>query len=154
MASKDAQIGGDHYLKYSLQPWDAYREWLGVEGFVGYLRGNIFSYLIRYKDKGGVEDLKKAMHDLQHLIEVEGERGRATEFQKMENDGLWRVKPLAYTHATDCPYSGPNFEPHGTPSNPARACDCYKLRCVCFDARPTQERLKCPLHPEPIGEYP
>lgn len=70
MATKDAQVGGDHYLKYATQPWDVYPEWLGREGFIGYLRGNIFSYLIRYKDKGGVEDLKKALHDLQQLIEV------------------------------------------------------------------------------------
>ena len=39
---------------------------------------------IRYKDKGGVEDLKKAMHDLQHLIEVELGQGHVSDFQKME----------------------------------------------------------------------
>lgn len=74
MAANDIQIGGDHYSKYPVQPWDVYPEWLGTEGFVGYLRGNIFSYLIRYKDKGGLQDLRKAYHDLGKLIEIESER--------------------------------------------------------------------------------
>ena len=41
-----------------------------VEGF---LRGNVFKYLQRYDKKNGVEDLKKATHYVQMLIEeVEG----------------------------------------------------------------------------------
>lgn len=71
MPANDTQIGGDHYRKHKIQPWDAYEEWLGHEGFVGNLRGNILSYLIRYKDKGGVKDLLKARHDLDKLIELE-----------------------------------------------------------------------------------
>lgn len=72
MAANDEQIGGDHYVKYGdLQPWLVYEKWLGREGFIGYLRGNIFSYLVRYRDKGGVKDLKKALHDLNKLIELE-----------------------------------------------------------------------------------
>lgn len=72
MAANDTQIGGDHYSKYGeQQPWAVYEKWLGTEGFIGYLRGNIFSYLVRYKDKGGVQDLKKAYHDLGKLIELE-----------------------------------------------------------------------------------
>jgi hypothetical protein len=77
MAANDIQIGGDHYLKHGeFQPFRVYEKWLGREGFVGYLKGNIFSYILRYQDKGGVEDLKKAMHDLGRLIEIETEKSK------------------------------------------------------------------------------
>lgn len=81
MPANETQIGGDHYRKHKIQPWDAYEEWLGHDGFVGNLRGNILSYLIRYKDKGGVADLKKARHDLDKLIEVESEPTQGPEVQ-------------------------------------------------------------------------
>jgi len=62
-----SQIGGDHYKAKSIQPWDYI-----VANNLGYLEGNVVKYVSRYKEKGGVEDLKKAMHYLQKLIETEG----------------------------------------------------------------------------------
>ena len=38
---------------------------------LGFCEGNIVKYVSRYKDKGGVEDLKKARHYLDMLIEQE-----------------------------------------------------------------------------------
>lgn len=64
----DEQIGGDHYKSKTVQPWDAMEAWLTPEQFKGFLRGNIIKYLARYDDKGGVEDLKKARHYLDKLI--------------------------------------------------------------------------------------
>ena len=60
------QIGGNHYSKKAIQPWDYI-----VSNNMGYLSGNIIKYVSRYKDKNGIEDLKKAMHYLEKLIEVE-----------------------------------------------------------------------------------
>ena len=48
-----------------IQPWDYI-----VANDMGYLAGNIIKYVTRYKDKNGVEDLKKARHYLDKLIEV------------------------------------------------------------------------------------
>ncbi len=63
----DIQYGGDHYKKYGdLQPWDVITRWK-----LGYLDGTALKYIARWKDKGGVEDLKKAIHFLQKTIEVE-----------------------------------------------------------------------------------
>ena len=42
------------------------------EQFAGFLRGNAIKYLARCDDKGGVEDLKKARHYLDRLIELHG----------------------------------------------------------------------------------
>lgn len=63
------QVGGDHYQRLAIQPWDAMAAWMTPEQFAGFLRGNIIKYLAR--DKGGLEDLQKAMHYLDKLISVQ-----------------------------------------------------------------------------------
>jgi hypothetical protein len=47
------------------------QDWMTPEQFSGFLRGTVFKYLARYRDKDGVSDLKKARHVLDKLIEVE-----------------------------------------------------------------------------------
>lgn len=71
---KDVQVGGDHYRSKTIQPWDAMQAWMSREAFSGFLNGNVIKYLCRYKDKNGVEDLMKARHCLDKLIEVESEQ--------------------------------------------------------------------------------
>ena len=68
------QIGGDHYKKLVIQPWSAMESWMTKEQFIGFLIGNSIKYLARFEFKGGTEDLKKARHYLDKLIEV-SERG-------------------------------------------------------------------------------
>ncbi len=65
------QIGGTHYTTKEIQPWDAMEAWMSHEAFSGFLQGNSIKYLARWKDKGGIEDLRKARHYLDKLIEVE-----------------------------------------------------------------------------------
>jgi hypothetical protein len=60
------QHGGDHYKQFSIQPWDAIIDWQ-----LGFLDGAAVKYISRWKHKGGVEDLRKAIHFLEKLIEVE-----------------------------------------------------------------------------------
>jgi len=59
-----------HYTSKSIQPWDAMKAWMSDEQFEGFLRGSIIKYIARYKDKGGVDDLRKARVYLDRLIEV------------------------------------------------------------------------------------
>lgn len=66
----DVQYGGDHYKEMGVQPWKAMESWMSHEAFMGFLRGNAIKYLARTDKKGGVEDLKKARHYLDKLIEV------------------------------------------------------------------------------------
>lgn len=70
---RDTQVGGDHYRAKAIQPWEAMEAWMSREEFSGFLRGNVIKYICRYRDKGGVEDLKKSRHYLDKLIEVESE---------------------------------------------------------------------------------
>lgn len=61
------QHGGDHYKKYGdFQPWDAVIAWK-----LGYLEGTALKYIARWRDKNGVEDIRKAIHFLEKLVEVE-----------------------------------------------------------------------------------
>lgn len=59
------QIGGEHYKKHTVQPWDAISSW-GLCFFLG----NVVKYVVRHCDKGGIEDLKKARHYLDKKIEL------------------------------------------------------------------------------------
>ena len=61
----DMQVGGSHYKDKSIQPWDYI-----IANDLGYLEGNVVKYVSRWKNKNGVEDLKKAQHYLSKLIEV------------------------------------------------------------------------------------
>lgn len=64
------QVGGDHYITLSVQPWAAMAAWLSPEGFAGYLRGNAIKYMARRKGDrhGRLADLRKARHYLDKLI--------------------------------------------------------------------------------------
>jgi hypothetical protein len=44
--------------------------WMTTEQFAGFLRGNAIKYLARCDSKGGLEDVKKAQHYIQKLLEV------------------------------------------------------------------------------------
>jgi len=72
MMKADAnQVGGLHYNKLEIQPWTAMESWLTPEQFAGFLRGNAIKYLARAGKKGdALEDIKKAQHYLDKLIEV------------------------------------------------------------------------------------
>lgn len=67
------QIGGDHYKGMEVQPWAAMESWMTPEQFAGFLRGNAIKYLARCDVKGGIDDVKKARHYIDKLVEVRGE---------------------------------------------------------------------------------
>lgn len=62
--STDIQIGGEHYKNKKIQPITFI-----LENDLGFCEGNIIKYVTRYKDKNGIEDLKKARHYIDFLIE-------------------------------------------------------------------------------------
>jgi len=65
-------INPSHYKQGGIECIEAIKAALG-EGFHDYLRGNVMKYLWRYKEKGGVNDLKKARWYLDRLIQEVGE---------------------------------------------------------------------------------
>lgn len=65
LGANATQVGGAHYQK-PIQHWD----YVVAQG-LGYFEGQITKYVSRWRDKNGIEDLKKARHFLDKLIEVE-----------------------------------------------------------------------------------
>jgi len=66
MTSKvwDKQHGGSHYQKYKIQPSK-----FVVENELLYPEGCAIKYIIRHRDKNGKEDILKAIHFLEMIIE-------------------------------------------------------------------------------------
>lgn len=60
-----------HYTNQGIEPIDLMRKNFSKEEFAGFLQGNVLKYILRYKDKNGLEDLKKAMTYLTWLIKEE-----------------------------------------------------------------------------------
>jgi hypothetical protein len=71
MSADDMQVGGEHYRNKDIQPWTAMQAWMTPEQFKGFLWGNVIKYIARWQDKGGVEDLRKARHYMDKLIEIQ-----------------------------------------------------------------------------------
>ena len=67
---KDNVNQPSHYKQQGRETIESIEDFLGVEEFEGYLRGNIIKYLSRYRYKNGLEDLKKAEWYLKKLMEV------------------------------------------------------------------------------------
>ena len=61
----NTQIGGEHYKKYAIQP----AEFI-TKNELGFLEGCVIKRICRYEDKNGLEDLKKAKHEIDLLIEL------------------------------------------------------------------------------------
>ena len=62
----NTQIGGNHYKNLKIQPIEYI-----MANNLNYCQGNAIKYLTRYKDKNGLEDLKKAKHYINILIQLE-----------------------------------------------------------------------------------
>jgi len=60
---KGKQIGGKHYKGLAIEPISYI-----VKNNMDFCEGNVIKYVSRYKMKNGIEDLKKAKHYLEILI--------------------------------------------------------------------------------------
>jgi len=66
MSAIKEQEGGDHYKNLAVQPVEYIHR-----NKIGFIEGNVIKYVTRWASKNGVEDLKKARHFLDLLIEME-----------------------------------------------------------------------------------
>lgn len=60
------QVGGAHYKDLAIQPV----QYIHLNG-IGYMEGCAIKYLSRWRNKGGMQDLEKAKHFIDLLIELE-----------------------------------------------------------------------------------
>lgn len=66
MSALEKQTGGNHYKKCSIQPI----EYIHANN-LPFIEGNVVKYITRWRDKNGIEDLKKVIHYVELLIELE-----------------------------------------------------------------------------------
>lgn len=66
MSALDTQVSGNHYKNMKIQPV----EFIHKNG-IGFVEGCAIKYLCRWRNKNGIEDLKKARHFIDLLIEME-----------------------------------------------------------------------------------
>jgi hypothetical protein len=61
----NSQVGGQHYKKYKIQPVE-----YAMANNLNYCQANAIKYITRFEDKNGLEDLVKAIHNLEILIKI------------------------------------------------------------------------------------
>lgn len=81
-----------HYQRAGIETIDYIRATLDGPGFEAYCIGNVLKYVSRYREKGGVEDLRKAQVYLGWAISPKGEAS---------NPAAMREAKIAYDVATD-----------------------------------------------------
>ena len=89
MAANDRQVGGDHYQS-PIQHWDLITENLGPV----YLIGCATKYVARNRFKNGKQDLEKALHFVEKLLE--------SHWCSHEEDSNWQMP--GYIHHVDVMY--------------------------------------------------
>ena len=68
MSAEQDQVGGSHYKGMKIQPMR-----YSMANGLNACQHTAIKYITRYKEKGGIEDLRKAIHCIELLIEFEQE---------------------------------------------------------------------------------
>ena len=68
LKATEQQVGGDHYKQFKIQP----AEFCYINN-IPYLEATAIKYLCRWRNKGGVQDLQKAKHFIDLLIEFQND---------------------------------------------------------------------------------
>ena len=90
------QVGGNHYRKYKLQPSQ-----FVTENKLLYPEGCVIKYVIRHQDKGGKQDLEKAKHMIDMIIERDYEE----EKEKQETSQDKWVEGYRKWKSERCPHN-------------------------------------------------
>ena len=64
MKTLEKQVKGDHYKRFIIQP----AEFINANN-LAYAEGNVIKYVCRHRLKGKKEDIEKAIHYLEMIIE-------------------------------------------------------------------------------------
>lgn len=122
----------EHYTNNGIEPIEIMRKNFSHDEFVGFCKGNVLKYLLRYKDKNGLEDLEKARIYLNWLIdELAAEDLNKTfdeRFEEIEREE--QEKCSCGCHCEDCE----NYEGCGA--------DCdngYGVQLTLFDCEPIEK---------------
>jgi len=78
----NTQVGGTHYKKYKIQPIQYIQE-----NGLDFCQGSVVKYITRFRDKNGLEDLTKAKHFIDLIIDAEYKSSDSeTRLDKLRNE--------------------------------------------------------------------
>ena len=86
MSAYKKQIGGNHYKKYKIQPSQ-----FVTENKLLYPEGCVIKYILRHQDKGGKQDLEKAKHFIDMIIERDCEEEKEKQETWLEGYKNWKA---------------------------------------------------------------
>ena len=86
MSAYKKQVGGKHYIKYKIQPSQ-----FVVENKLLYPEGCVIKYVVRHQDKGGKQDLEKAKHMIDMIIERDYEEEKEKQETWLEGYKKWKA---------------------------------------------------------------
>ena len=66
MSAWDKQVGGSHYKSFEIQPAE-----FNHRNNLGYMAGNVIKYVSRYEVKKNIDDLRKAAHYIELMLEMD-----------------------------------------------------------------------------------
>jgi len=87
MSAYNKQVGGKHYLKYKIQP-----SRFVVENKLLYPEGCVIKYILRHQDKGGKQDLLKAKHFIDMIIERDYSEEKEKQETWIEGYKKWKAR--------------------------------------------------------------
>ena len=88
------EVGGSHYKSMDIQPIEFI-----LKNNLGFCEGNVVKYITRYRHKNGKEDLLKAIHYIELLIESEyGKEGNEKENNSFDCVGISTVSNSRNVH--------------------------------------------------------
>ena len=83
MSAYNKQVGGSHYKKMKIQPSK-----FVIENELLFPEGNVIKYICRHRFKNGKEDLEKAVHFIEMIIERDYPTIPMTEEEEYRNAGI------------------------------------------------------------------
>jgi|TARA_R100001530_G_scaffold77508_1_gene54275 hypothetical protein len=87
MSEYDKQIGGSHYRKMKIQP----SEFINQNKLL-FAEGNAIKYICRHQYKGGKEDLLKAKHYIDMIIERDYSEEKEKQETWLEGYQKWKSR--------------------------------------------------------------
>lgn len=66
MESLQKQVAGNHYKEMAIQPIEFI-----TKNKLGFIEGSVIKYVCRHRQKNGMQDIEKAIHFLEMLIDLE-----------------------------------------------------------------------------------
>jgi len=84
MSAYDKQIGGSHYRSLKIQPSK-----FVIENELLFPEGNVIKYICRHRFKNGKEDLLKAIHFIEMIIERDYSKTETK--NPLDNKNYWGI---------------------------------------------------------------